>query len=565
MKTLRDDLYWSRTYRIPCSRTDESEDFYQHLGWTEASPKSLTDVEESICKAGRAEYEQVHLYSVKFSGELIEACRKRASAWGLRLIVSLPLIFDGEEHLERFESLGVYFRFLVPSIEPFYLEKAISRCESTAVAFDFLIGRYDKSEEFYKRVPPIVLERAGFVFYDRFFGPAGLDEKGVAQWIRKIQELSGKKPPFRLVGEDAYDPRITDERDLEPELPPVFEMRSESPDIQISVIIPSYNNIGYLKHVVAQVLNQSLDRNQFELIVVDDGGSDSTTEILRKQIEGLGHSFNVKLFFFPRTVDRKMGDDHFRAGVARNLGVKNATGEVLLFLDSDIVLPHGYLHHLVHLHEDFDVVLPHRLQLTEERSHSFTGYDSVRPDNDVYRSSTGYWEKFQETRQPWGEREKPWKYVSTYCLSVKRPLFAKAGAFRKVFTSYGFEDTDLGFRLHHLGVSYKISPLKVYHFYHEVKRSEYARSEQQRQRVLARTAKIFYRQYLDDEIYSEFKHYINSYRFFGLELVGSVSTARQIYSKFQSVWHRMEMAYWKSFHPRLCDTYEALKNRTYLK
>lgn len=88
----------------------------------------------------------------------------------------------------------------------------------------------------------------------------------------------------------------------------------------VSVIIPSYNAERFISECLDSVLNQTL--SDIEIIVVDDGSSDSTMSI----IEGYANK------------DKRvtaLTQENSYAGVARNNGMAHATGEYLYFLDSD--------------------------------------------------------------------------------------------------------------------------------------------------------------------------------------------------------------------------------------
>lgn len=83
----------------------------------------------------------------------------------------------------------------------------------------------------------------------------------------------------------------------------------------VSAIIPTYNRAGYLKEAIESVLRQSYP--EIELIVVDDGSTDGTREILRAQ--------RIK-YFYQQNLER---------GAARNQGILSSRGEYVAFLDSD--------------------------------------------------------------------------------------------------------------------------------------------------------------------------------------------------------------------------------------
>lgn len=83
----------------------------------------------------------------------------------------------------------------------------------------------------------------------------------------------------------------------------------------VSVVIPTYNRLDFLKEAVKSVKEQSY-RN-FELIIVDDGSTDGTSEFLKNT--------GVKLII----------QENRGVSVARNAGIKAAKGRYITFLDSD--------------------------------------------------------------------------------------------------------------------------------------------------------------------------------------------------------------------------------------
>lgn len=90
--------------------------------------------------------------------------------------------------------------------------------------------------------------------------------------------------------------------------------------IKISIIIPIYNCEQYLEECLQSVLNQTL--KELEVLCIDDGSTDTSAEIIRKlQLE----DGRIRLF----------QQENQGAGVARNLGIKEARGKYLAFLDSD--------------------------------------------------------------------------------------------------------------------------------------------------------------------------------------------------------------------------------------
>lgn len=91
----------------------------------------------------------------------------------------------------------------------------------------------------------------------------------------------------------------------------------------ISVIIPTYNRASFLKEAVQSVLDQDYfilnGHNSFELLVIDDGSTDNTREIVQ--------SFGSRMKYHFQ--------EHKGVSAARNLGLDLAQGDYFAFLDSD--------------------------------------------------------------------------------------------------------------------------------------------------------------------------------------------------------------------------------------
>jgi len=100
-------------------------------------------------------------------------------------------------------------------------------------------------------------------------------------------------------------------------------MKSESKNNQpkISVIIPTYNRAHLIGRAIKSVLNQTYQ--DFEVIVVDDGSTDNTQEIIKKFQEQDKGVRNIR------------HEKNNGSAAARNSGIKAAKGEYIAFQDSD--------------------------------------------------------------------------------------------------------------------------------------------------------------------------------------------------------------------------------------
>src|ERR1700678_212677 len=97
----------------------------------------------------------------------------------------------------------------------------------------------------------------------------------------------------------------------------------------ISVIIPACDAAAYLPRCLQALGNSACE--PFETIVVDDGSKDSTADLARR--------FGARVL----TTDRRSGPAR-----ARNLGAKEATGDIVFFLDADVCVKVDTLFKIAH-------------------------------------------------------------------------------------------------------------------------------------------------------------------------------------------------------------------------
>lgn len=135
----------------------------------------------------------------------------------------------------------------------------------------------------------------------------------------------------------------------------------------VSIIITTYNYAHYLERAIRSALDQSLSNDQYEIIVVNDCSTDRTEDIL----DNWKHL--VRVFNMPENVGL--------AG-ARNVGIKKARGQFVVFLDAD-----DYIHR--------DLLYAEKLFLTENN-----GLDAVSC-NYIYVDERGnHMEVVDATEQP---------------------------------------------------------------------------------------------------------------------------------------------------------------------
>jgi GT2 family glycosyltransferase len=113
----------------------------------------------------------------------------------------------------------------------------------------------------------------------------------------------------------------------------------------LSIIIPTYNRCKQLQRVLSGLELQTVPSDQFEVIVVSDGSTDATSDFLRTASTRL----QLKPIFQANS----------GVAAARNSGVRQALGQIILFLDDDVVPdPHLVAEHLsIHSSQGNDIVV----------------------------------------------------------------------------------------------------------------------------------------------------------------------------------------------------------------
>lgn len=91
----------------------------------------------------------------------------------------------------------------------------------------------------------------------------------------------------------------------------------------ISVIIPCHNLEPYIERCLNSILRQDYDKEKYEILVIFDSCTDRTEEIVKRILEN--SESNYKMY----------NANVKRAGLARNIGLENAAGKYIYFIDGD--------------------------------------------------------------------------------------------------------------------------------------------------------------------------------------------------------------------------------------
>jgi glucosyl-dolichyl phosphate glucuronosyltransferase len=125
--------------------------------------------------------------------------------------------------------------------------------------------------------------------------------------------------------------------------------------INYSILVCTYNRCNYLKETIESIIEAIGKREDCELIIIDNNSTDQTSEI----VESFSSFSSLKYY-----LETKQGLSH-----ARNRGMREAKGEVLVYLDDDIELPKHYFEVCDQIFQDPDIaisggkVLPHKVNI----------------------------------------------------------------------------------------------------------------------------------------------------------------------------------------------------------
>lgn len=227
---------------------------------------------------------------------------------------------------------------------------------------------------------------------------------------------------------------------------------------KVSVIIPTFNRVRFVLPTIHCALKQSFPLD-YEVVVVDSGTDD--TESLINQ-------------HFPEMVQYHRLPESRNRSRLRNNGANLAKGEYLLFIDSDILLDPNHLQVHWKLHE----AAGDQTILTMSKRRALVEFGELPGSISFLEQHFGSIESFswiRDFREPslnsglhLNEYRAPWRFVYSHNMMINRSAFIASRGFDELFgDNWGYEDIELGFRLHQAGVSFfLLEEVPVYHLPH---------------------------------------------------------------------------------------------------
>lgn len=209
-----------------------------------------------------------------------------------------------------------------------------------------------------------------------------------------------------------------------------------------SVVIPTYNRADILAKTLEALFNQSVEKVDYEVIVVNDGSTDNTARVINQ--------FKKKHRNLVYLKQKNQGQ-----GMARNNAIKIARGKVVIMIGDDIIPTHDFLYE----HQKFHYLYP-------EENSAVLGFTAWHPElkinafmdwmvngSSVFGKFGGHQFAYEKLH---GKKLANYNFFYTSNISLKRSLLLRY-PFDSHFSSYGWEDIELGYRLE------KQAKLKLYY------------------------------------------------------------------------------------------------------
>ncbi len=234
--------------------------------------------------------------------------------------------------------------------------------------------------------------------------------------------------------------------------------------MKASVIIPTYNRSKILELTLNSLVGQDIGIDNYEVIVIDDGSRDDTRQV----VESFSQKMNIVYYF--------QEDKGFRVALARNEGIRRAKGEVLIFLDSGMVVGKWFVssHYSAHV-GDYDNISSSPVRK------AVIGYvfgydpeyytpDSIPPIVNFNDPDTTLKELEKAKEYPDNRNDvyvvvsddikrlpAPWALFWTTNVSVEKSIMFEAGCFDEEYVTWGVEDVDCAYRLFKAGAVFELS------------------------------------------------------------------------------------------------------------
>ncbi|GFZ30875.1 glycosyl transferase [Clostridium zeae] len=228
--------------------------------------------------------------------------------------------------------------------------------------------------------------------------------------------------------------------------------------MKLSVIIPTYNNLQRLKISLSYLEQQDMDKSEYDIILVDDGSNDGTSEYLGS----LETEMNLLV----------VRQENMGQAKARNVALSLAEGEYVLFIDDDVIADRDFLTKHYESHMNYND--PNLVVVGQIKNIPFANYEAaIELINSKDYLKCNELDTFVKQDPYLNIRNWVWDYSLEYVswlafttanASMSRDLVRNVGGFDEGFVGWGPEDVEMGYRLKDAGAVFEFKEnIKNYH------------------------------------------------------------------------------------------------------
>ena len=263
----------------------------------------------------------------------------------------------------------------------------------------------------------------------------------------------------------------------------------------LSIILPVYNVEKKKKKCIRSIECQDIEKNEYELIAVDDGSTDNSMHIVKV----LASEFDNLRF---------IQQNNKGASAARNLGLKYAKGKYVWFIDSDDYIEKNVLKNLIFKIKtnNLDLLSFNIFDINDDKEVS--GFNIKKQPKDIIINGEEYIKHYEIVRSVW-------------CFIVKKDILIKNNLFFKEGIIH--EDYEYPLKLYRFIGKMSFDSTRVYNYVHHKgsvsstkTHSQILKSIHSWQSIISDELAYF----KDDSTYSKYaRFWINNHKFYGISIL----------------------------------------------
>jgi glycosyltransferase involved in cell wall biosynthesis len=227
--------------------------------------------------------------------------------------------------------------------------------------------------------------------------------------------------------------------------------------MEISIIIPVYNRQDSIQRVLLKLRLQKNIGCQYEILIIDDGSIDQTNKAVQ-EIKKDWINNQIKYYY-----QTNMG-----SAAARNIGIRESRGKILLFLDSDIVPEDNLIEEHLIFHQEYQL-------------YNYAVRGITRYPREIEHTAYPV-EVIKRTKEKY--KEIGWHEFISNNISIKKTFLLENGLFDESMKV--FVDNELGFRLCKKGLKLFQNISAIGYHYHPLTITKYLESAESYGKQLAK-------------------------------------------------------------------------------